>query len=856
MKKLLPMLLFFLVPVASFGQGSVVNDIALKNLVTGIAPAGGATVTVCTSSGTGIPCTPLATIYSNVALTTPLTNPLTADSNGYYSFYATPGRYVVTVTGAGVSGRSITYILPSDISGNNTFPGNNTFKNINAIQFADQYSTTSTVAAPVNAAGTSQATGGSVAANSYKCEVTFNGATSGETTPSPAAAGAEIVAINSILYCVHKEYPPPAGALTYNVYWQTGGAGSYFLGHSAVALNLEDAQTTTPATSGLTPPVSNTALGTLPTAQTATGSPGTEIIPSTVSTSAGAPGAPLSGQTFLDYRNGNVIAKITDGHPWIVNAPGNFTGRVAYGVMDYAVNGCNPESEFRSLFTGQNSVQGINGCITIPGSSTTFQTNSLSGYVSNASGAATAGVAIFGGGRATTTNSRVWGINTIATDIVGAPTAGIYGAEFDTNTNNVNSIAHGVLSQILMNVQPTDSRAFEVGNPQQGAGCSPNCYWPYGLYFNTGATHAPLPSTGGLSAILFNPVNSGLNQASQGMAFAAFDPAAGTNYAAINEDATGNLLFQMGKGGGLFVPTATNARAITAKGDNGNNQDIEIIDTHAAGHTFDLGSMQVTGIFSIRDLSVASGPSFDVDLTSVTNGARSIFKETATANRTYTFPDATGTTDLTSNTTTTTTQVLHGSATAGVGTWGAIATADIAAALTAPGPIGGTTPSTGAFTTLSSTGNFTPSQTNGIVGTTTNNNANAGSVGEYVQSVLATGSSVTLATGVTSNVTSISLTAGDWDVTGAVDFTFGATTSYTNLIGSVSSTSATIGAQDSKFDFETPAAVPTAGADATFPLPVVRFSLSGTTTVFLVAQGTFTVSTLKAYGTIRARRIR
>ncbi len=210
--------------------------------------------------------------------------------------------------------------------------------------------------------------------------------------------------------------------------------------------------------------------------------------------------------------------------------------------------------------------------------------------------------------------------------------------------------------------------------------------------------------------------------------------------------------------------------------------------------------------------------------------------------------------DQTSNTTTTTTQVLHGSATAGTGTYSAIVTADEPSSVVQNNQVN----TGGASMTLNmtSSGAITPSQTNGIVGTTTNNNVNAGGVGEYVQSVLATGSSVTLATGVTSNVTSISLTAGDWDVTGAVDFTFGATTSYTNLIGSVSSTSATIGAQDSKFDFETPAAVPTAGADATFPVPVVRFSLSGTTTVFLVAQGTFTVSTLKAYGTIRARRVR
>lgn len=143
-----------------------------------------------------------------------------------------------------------------------------------------------------------------------------------------------------------------------------------------------------------------------------------------------------------------------------------------------------------------------------------------------------------------------------------------------------------------------------------------------------------------------------------------------------------------------------------------------------------------------------------------------------------------------------------------------------------------------------------------VSGTNTNDNAAAGFIGEYVSSTLASGSSVSLATGVTSNVTSISLTAGDWDVTGTVSYTFGATTSYTNLIGGVSSTSATLGPQGNQFDYETAANVPTAAADSTWGVPIVRFSLSGTTTIFLVTQATFTVSTLKAYGIIRARRVR
>lgn len=143
-----------------------------------------------------------------------------------------------------------------------------------------------------------------------------------------------------------------------------------------------------------------------------------------------------------------------------------------------------------------------------------------------------------------------------------------------------------------------------------------------------------------------------------------------------------------------------------------------------------------------------------------------------------------------------------------------------------------------------------------IFGTATNDDAAAGFYGEYITSQVVSGSSVSLTTNTVANITSISLGAGDWDVTGVIDFTFGATTSYTRLQGGISTTSATMGSVDNYFQFEIVAQVPTATVDPAFVVPTVRLSLSGTTTVYLVVQGTFTVSTLKAYGRIRARRVR
>ena len=79
---------------------------------------------------------------------------------------------------------------------------------------------------------------------------------------------------------------------------------------------------------------------------------------------------------------------------------------------------------------------------------------------------------------------------------------------------------------------------------------------------------------------------------------------------------------------------------------------------------------------------------------------------TASNGKTATFPNVTGTVAVAA-TSATATQALFATATAGAPAYRAIATADIATALTTPGAIGGTTASTGAFTTLSGTSTLT-----------------------------------------------------------------------------------------------------------------------------------------------------
>jgi hypothetical protein len=141
------------------------------------------------------------------------------------------------------------------------------------------------------------------------------------------------------------------------------------------------------------------------------------------------------------------------------------------------------------------------------------------------------------------------------------------------------------------------------------------------------------------------------------------------------------------------------------------------------------------------------------------------------------------------------------------------------------------------------------------IGTFTNDSAPAGIVGEYSTATVASTAAIALTTATTATVTSMSLTAGDWDVTGVVDFMFAAGTNYTNLKYGIG-TSAAFTGQDTFGDYETAGTIPTNARDMAWSIPTSRISASTTITAFLLAEAVFTASTTKAYGTIRARRMR
>lgn len=152
----------------------------------------------------------------------------------------------------------------------------------------------------------------------------------------------------------------------------------------------------------------------------------------------------------------------------------------------------------------------------------------------------------------------------------------------------------------------------------------------------------------------------------------------------------------------------------------------------------------------------------------------------------------------------------------------------------------------------------------GLVGTGTNDAATAGNVGEYIESSLGSNAPVS-ASGSDQwfDVTSIALTAGDWLVSGFVGWTLNAAV-CTIVEGGISVVSGNtapwtvFGVKNavSPGDVRVSGFPPTAACDSSIAMPTVRKSLSGNTTVYLKALGTYSSGTPKTYGYLSARRFR
>lgn len=145
----------------------------------------------------------------------------------------------------------------------------------------------------------------------------------------------------------------------------------------------------------------------------------------------------------------------------------------------------------------------------------------------------------------------------------------------------------------------------------------------------------------------------------------------------------------------------------------------------------------------------------------------------------------------------------------------------------------------------------------GIVGVTDGSNATAGNVGQIISTDTNSGAAVALTSSVVANIATVSLSAGDWELFFAAQFTGDVATIVQNMTASISTTSATLNVTDTAFA-EMPGYNLASFSFATVNSVLVgpfRQNITGTTTVYGVATATFGVNTCSAYGALVARRL-
>lgn len=136
--------------------------------------------------------------------------------------------------------------------------------------------------------------------------------------------------------------------------------------------------------------------------------------------------------------------------------------------------------------------------------------------------------------------------------------------------------------------------------------------------------------------------------------------------------------------------------------------------------------------------------------------------------------------------------------------------------------------------------------------------------GQYIENVTASGSAVSVTSGAATDVDSgggspvgIVLTAGVWDISLICQFVVAASTSVTKLSSWVGTATgnATTGQDTARNYASLASAANVMNGTQSLAISPFRVTITGSTTYYLKATATFSVSTLTAYGSIRATRV-
>lgn len=236
MKRLIP--IFLLVSSLAFAQGGARSSFIVKSSA---GQAG--TVRVCTGAATGTPCSPLASIYSDAALTIPLSNPITTDAYGNYSYYAAPGTYKEqTVVGSNTATFAVSVQDPTlavHQTGNENVAGTKTFTN-------------ATGTAPFAVNSTTKVT--NLNADSLDGNDWANPAALGSGTPAPVSATTLAISGNVSLsgssQTITQTQVAASGGLTIQTAALSASTGSLYIKSGAATGAEHNSGTVTISTGG------------------------------------------------------------------------------------------------------------------------------------------------------------------------------------------------------------------------------------------------------------------------------------------------------------------------------------------------------------------------------------------------------------------------------------------------------------------------------------------------------------------------------------------------------------------------------------------------------------------------------
>lgn len=144
-----------------------------------------------------------------------------------------------------------------------------------------------------------------------------------------------------------------------------------------------------------------------------------------------------------------------------------------------------------------------------------------------------------------------------------------------------------------------------------------------------------------------------------------------------------------------------------------------------------------------------------------------------------------------------------------------------------------------------------------IQGTNTNNNASAGYVGEYIEQAVPAGSAVGITSSTPRTVAVITLTPGDWNISANMNITGGSTTTVAYVLAGITTTNNAAASGNDTTAYVYPGSyTPFVTAPIAFPITNRRVSITTNTDFYMTIFTNHAVSTLQAWGTIRAWRVR